>query len=124
MYTYTIVIKRWIDGDSAIIDIDLGFDIWLKNQRLRIRNVNTPELHPRYAEYTLPDGTIDEESRNAEITMATEALNFVNTLAPPESTWIGETFKATPDNFGRWLLDFKVNGMLISKQIDDAGYSN
>ena len=67
MYNYKIVIKRWIDGDSAVVDIDLGFCLWLRDQTLRIRGVDTPELYPRYADYTSEDGVLDEEARNMEI---------------------------------------------------------
>jgi micrococcal nuclease len=43
MYTYRCVIKKIIDGDTVDVDIDLGFDVWLRDQRLRIYNIDTPE---------------------------------------------------------------------------------
>ena len=118
MYNYKIVIKRWIDGDSAVVDIDLGFCLWLRDQTLRIRGVDTPELYPRYADYTSEDGVLDEEARN----MA--ALQFVEQTAPPGEEFMGTTFKATPDNFGRWLLDFKVGDKLISELLIENGFSH
>jgi len=40
---YRAQISRWIDGDSAVADIALGYDVSLLNQRLRVARVNTPE---------------------------------------------------------------------------------
>ena len=31
MYEYPCKIIRVIDGDTVDVDIDLGFDVWLKN---------------------------------------------------------------------------------------------
>ena len=34
MYQYKAVLVRDIDGDTIDVDIDLGFDVWLKNSVL------------------------------------------------------------------------------------------
>ena len=47
MYTYRSIIKRVVDGDTIDVDIDLGFDVWLKNQRVRLYRVDTPEKRTR-----------------------------------------------------------------------------
>jgi endonuclease YncB( thermonuclease family) len=43
MYEYGIRYKRLIDGDTFVCDIDLGFGIWLVDQRCRLFGVDTPE---------------------------------------------------------------------------------
>lgn len=43
MYEYQSTIVRIIDGDTVDVDIDLGFDVWLKGQRIRIKGIDTPE---------------------------------------------------------------------------------
>jgi len=43
MYEYAIRFKRLIDGDTFVCDIDLGFGIWLVDQRCRLFGVDTPE---------------------------------------------------------------------------------
>lgn len=43
MKYYEIILNRVIDGDSFDIDIHLGFGVWLKDQRLRLLGVDTPE---------------------------------------------------------------------------------
>lgn len=35
---------RVIDGDTVVLDIDLGFDTWLRNQTIRLYGLNTPEI--------------------------------------------------------------------------------
>ena len=36
-----------IDGDTVDVDIDLGFDIWIKDRRIRLNNLDTPECRTR-----------------------------------------------------------------------------
>ena len=43
MFTYQATILRIVDGDTVDVDIDLGFDVWLKNQRIRLYGIDTPE---------------------------------------------------------------------------------
>mgnify|MGYP001185340538 FL=1 len=47
MYEYSCRIVRVVDGDTVDIDIDLGFDLWLKKQRIRLYGVDTPESRTR-----------------------------------------------------------------------------
>ena len=47
MYEYSCRIVRVVDGDTVDIDIDLGFDVWLKKQRIRLYGVDTPESRTR-----------------------------------------------------------------------------
>lgn len=70
MYTYKAKIKRVIDGDSIVIDIDLGFDTWIKDQSVRLHGIDTPEVRTKdplekahgklakaFVEQVLPEGT-------------------------------------------------------------------
>ena len=47
MYEYRVVIDRWVDGDTVDVNIDLGFGVWLKDQRVRLAGINTPESRTR-----------------------------------------------------------------------------
>lgn len=42
-YRYACLVTQVIDGDTVVADIDLGFGIWLRNQRLRLAGIDTPE---------------------------------------------------------------------------------
>ena len=43
MYTYTASVLKVIDGDTIEVDFDLGFGVWLRNQRIRLDGIDTPE---------------------------------------------------------------------------------
>ena len=43
MFEYNFKLVRVVDGDTVDIDIDLGFGVWLRKQRIRIMGIDTPE---------------------------------------------------------------------------------
>lgn len=43
MYWYDAVVRRVIDGDTVVLDIDQGFDDWKHNQSIRLWKVSAPE---------------------------------------------------------------------------------
>jgi len=42
-YEYNAKVTQVIDGDTIVVDIDLGFDVKLTNQKVRLLGVDTPE---------------------------------------------------------------------------------
>lgn len=44
LYHYAAVVTKVIDGDTIVVDVDLGFSIHLRDQYLRLARINTPEL--------------------------------------------------------------------------------
>ena len=42
-YEYNAKVIDVIDGDTIVVDIDLGFDVKLANQKVRLLGVDTPE---------------------------------------------------------------------------------
>ena len=47
MYEYKCKVVRVVDGDTVDVDIDLGFGIWLRKERVRIMGIDTPESRTR-----------------------------------------------------------------------------
>lgn len=47
MYEYRCKILRVIDGDTVDVDIDLGFGIILRDERVRLMAIDTPESRTR-----------------------------------------------------------------------------
>lgn len=43
MYEYRVDVLHIVDGDTVDVDIDLGFGVWLRNERVRIMGIDTPE---------------------------------------------------------------------------------
>jgi len=44
LYNYKAYVKKVYDGDTITVDIDLGLDIWLHAQKVRLANIDTPEV--------------------------------------------------------------------------------
>ena len=80
-----------VDGDTVDIDIDLGFGVWLKNQRIRLRGIDAPESRTR-----------DLEEKKCGL-LAKEKLI---SLLTPDATL--QTFKDEKGKFGRILGDFNI----------------
>ena len=42
-YLYRAVVVRVVDGDTIDVDIDLGFYVWIRKQRIRLIGIDAPE---------------------------------------------------------------------------------
>lgn len=40
---YDVVLLKVVDGDTVDVDINLGFGVWLRDERVRIMGIDTPE---------------------------------------------------------------------------------
>ena len=47
MYRYKVEVTRVVDGDTVDVDIDLGFGMTYKKQRVRMMGIDTPESRTR-----------------------------------------------------------------------------
>lgn len=47
MYEYRTKVSRVVDGDTVDVDIDLGFGVWMKKERIRLLGIDTPESRTR-----------------------------------------------------------------------------
>lgn len=47
MYEYNVKIVKVVDGDTVDVDIDLGFGMVYKKQRVRMKGIDTPESRTR-----------------------------------------------------------------------------
>jgi len=43
LYEYKVANIEVVDGDTVDVDIDLGFGIWMRNQRIRLYGIDAPE---------------------------------------------------------------------------------
>lgn len=94
MYEYNCRVVKVIDGDTVDVDIDLGFDVWLKKQRIRLFGVDTPESRTR-----------DLEEKKYGI----RAKNFVKGRLPIGSRQVLRTkLDDSRGKFGRILGEFVI----------------
>tara|TARA_B100000902_G_scaffold381503_1_gene418091 strand:+ start:889 stop:1308 length:420 start_codon:yes stop_codon:yes gene_type:complete len=47
MYRYKVKVTRIVDGDTVDVDVDLGFGMVYKKQRVRMMGIDTPESRTR-----------------------------------------------------------------------------
>lgn len=45
MYEYKATVKRIIDGDSLVLDIDLGFYMFMNETKIRLYGLDAPEMN-------------------------------------------------------------------------------
>ena len=93
MYEYRCKIDRVVDGDTVDVDIDLGFGIWLRKERVRLYGIDTPECRTR-----------DLEEKKYGLA----AKSFVQDLLPVGSMQTLRTRKDDKGKFGRILGEFVV----------------
>ena len=93
MYEYRCKIDRVVDGDTVDVDIDLGFGIWLRKERVRLYGIDTPECRTR-----------DLEEKKYGLA----AKSFVQDLLPVGSMQTLRTKKDDKGKFGRILGEFVV----------------
>ena len=47
MYRFKVDVTRVVDGDTVDVDVDLGFGMTYKKQRVRMVEIDTPESRTR-----------------------------------------------------------------------------
>jgi micrococcal nuclease len=93
MHEYRCTIRRVVDGDTVDVDIDLGFGIWVRNERVRLYGIDTPESRTR-----------DLEEKKCGI----YAKQCVEAFMPVDSNQTLKTYKDKVGKFGRVLGEFVV----------------
>ena len=102
LYTYKATCTRVYDGDSVTLDIQLGFNMAMLNQKIRLFGINTPEI--RGAER--PQGLI-AAARLRELIEGKEVMLH--------------SHKDRSGKFGRWLGTIYIDGININKLLLEEG---
>ena len=105
MFEYQCKIVKVIDGDTADVDIDLGFGVWMKKQRIRFYGVDTPESRTR-----------DKEEK----VYGLMAKEFVLSHLPVGSTQVLRTKKDGVGKYGRILGEFIIDDTTVNQLLIDT----
>ena len=104
MYEYKATIVKVVDGDTVDVDIDLGFDVWLRNQRIRLYGIDTPECRQR--------------------NKAGKAHGLLAKAYVQKALVVGEVYALRTrekGKFGRYLGEIKVGRTTINKVLIKEG---
>ena len=66
MYEYKCTLLRVVDGDTIDVDIDLGFKVWLRKERVRMVGIDTPESRTRNLAEKKLGGALWQERKDLE----------------------------------------------------------
>jgi micrococcal nuclease len=100
MYQYASRLVRVIDGDTVVLELDLGFYQWRLGRSYRLARINAPEM-------STPEGLA-----------ARKAL--VDHLASVTAYFV-MTQKA--DSFDRWIVELYADGANISDWLVAGGFA-
>ena len=102
MHEYKCEILRVIDGDTVDVDIDLGFGVWMRKERVRIHGIDTPESRTR-----------DKEEKIYGLA----AKEIVKSYLKAGSDQLLQTEKDKTGKFGRILGKFLVYDGVTDSQM-------
>jgi len=102
MYCYKAKILRWVDGDTVLVRIDLGF-CCQREERIRLARINAHELK---------SDTIYKRR------LARAARYQANKLCPKDSEVIIETKKSPRrDMYARYIAEVRVGRKNVSDEL-------
>ena len=103
-YYYRAIVKSVYDGDTCTVDIDLGLNVWIGHEKVRLYRINAPEL------------------RGSERQEGLIARDFLRDKIDQKEIMI-HTFKDKKGKYGRYLADIwlkemdewvNINDLLVS----------
>jgi micrococcal nuclease len=111
MYQYKCKINKIVDGDTVEIDLDLGFNIILSNQRVRLSGVDTPESRTNNKEEKTR-GMLSKKKLTEKLPIG--SYQKINTTKDDNND----------DKFGRILGEFILDdGTNINKWLIENNYA-
>jgi len=114
MYEYRCKVIRVIDGDTVDVDIDLGFDIMLRDERVRIMGIDTPESRTR-----------DKVEKKFGLASKARLKELIGGKSGPIlKTQINKKGEDMRGKFGRILGDFVTDdGRMVTEILVEEGHA-
>lgn len=105
LYAYKADIVRVIDGDTVVVNIDLGFNIWLHNEHLRLVGIDAPEQRSEAGDRTTDALQARIEGKSV----------YICTMKAKRSD------KEATGSFGRYLVEIFENGESVNDWLIASG---
>ena len=114
MYEYRCKVIKVIDGDTVDVDIDLGFDIMLTHERVRIMGIDTPESRTR-----------DKVEKKFGLASKARLKELIGGKSGPIlKTQINKKGEDMRGKFGRILGDFVTeDGRMVTDILVEEGHA-
>lgn len=99
LYTYRAHVTAAYDGDSITCDIDLGFGVILKKQKIRLLDINAPEIRGDSREAGLASrDALRDRILDKQVTLRTK-----KDRKGKYGRWLGEIW-LDDECINRWML--------------------
>jgi len=102
LYWYKAYVTNVYDGDSITVDIDLGFGIIMKNKKIRLAEIDAPEIRGKEKE----QGIISKEWLKNKILNKNITIN---------------TTKDKTGKYGRYLAYIYINNENLNESMLNNG---
>ena len=104
MYEYRAKVIKVYDGDTVTVDIELGFNIVLHKQKIRLIGINTPEVRgPEKKEGIISRDALRKRILNKKVIL--------------------KTYKDKKGKYGRWLGEIWIDDESINDWLLTEGYA-
>ncbi len=117
IWTVPARVTRVVDGDTLIMDLDLGWRVWRIGERCRLRGINCPELDT-------PAG-LDARAFTASVLADASPAGIVNHATFQLIPSVDATFTSTGlDKYGRPLGVVRLlDGRILNDMLLDNGHA-
>jgi len=110
LYQYRAFVTKVYDGDTITVEIDLGFNSFIKGEKVRLNRINAPEITGNTREKGLL------------------ARDYLRSLILEKEILL-ETIKDKKGKYGRYLgeifvKDINENWININDQLVEKGFAN
>lgn len=106
MFEYKAIVTRVYDADTITVDIDLGFHIWARDEKIRLLGIDAPEVRGEER----PEGLRSRDWLRGRI-LGKEIILKTQKAGSGKG------------KYGRWLGDICLPGeaVSLSRQMTDLG---
>jgi len=110
LYTYKVSrVHSVYDGDTCTLDIDLGLNIIIRKEKVRLYGINTPELRG-----------VDEETKAEGIA----ARDWLQDQLDGADEILIRTHKDKSGKYGRLLGELLADGINLNETLVELGMAN
>lgn len=111
LYHYKSLVTRVYDGDTITCDIDLGHNLWMRKQKIRLAGIDAPEIRGK----SRPEGL---QSREALSKLILDEFIVLETIRDNKGKYgrlLGKVW--LPQKNGEWL---DVNKFLVDNGLAEV----